>query len=231
MCQTLVMFWWTADQVLEWLRSRGAIRASDGLWSAGGDVGLSDNQLVHEIIEEALEDPDLSPRDRLNLGFGIFDYFNDSAAGMYLRWEFVGENAAHPQQLELAWAFCREMLEREVEPDSVGYWLWAYWFEYSETADVSFIAVTSGFTTLNTEARLDEPLTRRIARVLRDSGPVPWSTKLPVFTKATTVPALHGALRTAIELSEKDFYGQTDRASASALLASLTRHDRDRRTQ
>jgi len=226
MCQNRDMFWWGSDQVLAWLSEHGARQLPDGSWTVGPQSALPSNELIHELIDDALADPDLEPAERLRLGFGMLDHFDEYAVAMYLGWEFTGVDASHAHEQDLLWAFCREMLERKMEPQAVGYWLWVDWFEDPVTSALAFHEMVTGASGLTMNPGENEPLRRRIDRVLRLSGPVPWEAKQPVFEAALGYPYLHDALRAAITAAERDMYGQLDVAAASLLISRLPAEER-----
>ncbi|MFI9102085.1 hypothetical protein ACIGXA_16330 [Streptomyces fildesensis] len=66
-----------------------------------------------------------------------------------------------------------------------------------------------------------EPLLRRTRRVLRNSGPVPWPVKFPVYQAALTQPDLHLALFRGLLNSYHDIYGSLELRPALTLLAKL----------
>lgn len=219
--EDLNMFWWGPDRVQGWLTAHDVLHAADGSWSANDQSNLSANELIHEIIDDALRDPDISLDDQVRLGFGLLDFFDDYAAAMYLRWEFVGVAPRFAGEIELVWRFCREVLEREIEATSVSYWLWVDWFEDQATSDNAFRQMVEGYESLPAGASADDPVFRRIYRVVRASGPVPWDTKSPVYNAAAEIPALIPAVRQAIEASERDYYGRIDERAAQRLISKL----------
>jgi hypothetical protein len=221
MCQNREMFWWGSDRVLGWLSDNDAKQSLNGQWSLGARPELTSNELIHEVIDRALTDPGLEPDERLRLGFGMLDHFDDYAVAMYLAWEFTGVSAPHAHQLDLLWIFCREVLERESELEAVGYWLWVDWFEDPVTSSSTFREMVVGASGLTLESGLDQPVRRRIDRVLRLSGPVPWETKQPVFEAAVRDPHLHDALRVAISAAKQDVYGQLNISAAARLLSQI----------
>jgi len=226
MCQNREMFWWGSDQVLGWLSDNDAKQSPKGQWALGARSELTSNELIHEVIDHALTDPALDPDERLCLGFGMLDHFDDYAVAMYLAWEFTGVNAAHAHRLDLLWIFCREVLERENESEAVGYWLWVDWFEDIATSVSSFHEMVVGAGRLTLESGLDQQARRRIDRVLRLSGPVPWETKEPVFEAAVRDPQLHEALRVAISAARQDVYGQLNVSAAARLLSQIPEDER-----
>jgi hypothetical protein len=214
-----VRFWWTGEQVVDWLARRGAIRQPGGLWTLRDlDGSLATNDLLHEIMDDALEDPDLSSNERLALGFGLLDEFDDYAAAMYLGFEFDGPDADHVDQIDLVWEFCRDVLERPDESEAVPYWLWVEWFEDPAWSSIAFAAVRGS---LPARLAVDSADLRRLDRILRISGPVAWAEKRPLLDYAVQRPVLHSAAREAIAAAERDLYGQIDQGEAATLLARL----------
>lgn len=209
------MFWWSHERTLEWLMAQGATRSADAGWSwVGSPDPLSNNDLAHELVDVALEDPSLSPSDRLQLGFGLLDLLDDYAVAMYLTWEFTGVDASHRDELDLVWDYCREILERPEESESVPYWLWVEWFEDLKTVRTAFERVAASWDQTGISPAGD----RRIDRVLRVSGPVPWDVKEPVYRAALARPDLHPALLEALRGSFHDLYGKIDSAVALELI-------------
>ena len=194
----------------------------DGPWSVNGMTGLSSNDLIHEVLDEALDDPLIPALDRLHLGFGMLDHFDDYAAAMYLRWQFHGSNPAHADKIDLVWSFCREMLERERQSSAVEYWLWVDWFEDRDTSDQAFGEVIRGCE-LDRKAVNSAAVIRRIDRVIRNCGPVAWDTKAPVYRAAVNDPRLHDALAEGLARSVSDIYGQIDTRAAASLSKQLRR--------
>jgi hypothetical protein len=213
------MFWWPPERVREWLKEHGATQSGDGSWTSGGESSADD--VIHDLVPAALADANLAPDDRINLGFGLLDLLEAYGVAMYLRWEFTGRDATHADELDLVWEFCRELLERESSASAVEYWLWVDWFEDPDTSVTGFEQVTRGSTQLTPETCPDDPVLRRVDRVLRNSGPVPWAAKAPTLELAVKVPSLREAARQALANSERDYYGQIDIAEAAKLQTIL----------
>jgi hypothetical protein len=97
------------------------------------------------------------------------------------------------------------------------------WFEDRTTAALVFTRVL-GHTVreMGSLERLREgPLRRRAARVLENSGPVPWAEKHDVLEVAATVPELHHAVFRALLTARNDYYGDVEPAAALGILERL----------
>lgn len=178
---------------------------------------MTSNELAHELTEAALDDLSLAPGDRLMLGFGLLDLLDDYAVALYLLGEFVGVDAPHPNELTIVWRYCREVLERCAEPITVSHWLWADWFESPDTVLTAFSSVSVGWD----DANAGEETIRRIDRVLRISGPVPWDVKLPMYRNALNRPVLWAALLDGLRGSFHDVYGSIDGDDALVMTERL----------
>lgn len=208
------MFWWSQERTVEWLAARGIARAGDDAWTiASSEQSLTDDDLAHEL-GWAPGDPDLNPEDRLMLWFGLLDLLDNYASAMYLAWEFNGVKAAFADRLPLVWEFCREVLERPEKPSGVPYWLWVDWFEDPVTSTLAFTSVVGVVSSAPADLR-------RVDRVLRVSGPVPWETKRPLFEKSIAFAELHAAVLEGLQGSVRDVYGQVDPDGAIAILNRL----------
>lgn len=175
------------------------------------------DDVAHGLIPLVLQDPDLDPADRLEVGLGLLELLDHYWVTVELRW-FV--NAAGDEALAAThWQAVRDHLEEPEPSDAVLYSLWVDWFEDPATVERAFAEVLG-----NDVAALgggDERLLRRAAAVLRESGPVPWRFKHPVYEAATEVPALRPAVYRGLLTSYHDIYGFLEIGPALALLDRL----------
>ncbi|MFB4315739.1 hypothetical protein [Actinomadura sp. 21ATH] len=187
---------WLAEEGITW----------EGGWTDPEGRPLTPGELAHECAFAMLEDPDLDPAGRLELAFGLLDLVDEYWVTCEMR--FAVLNGKVPRAV--LWDGYRRRLEAAAEPDAVTYSLWVDWFEDRETVAEAFAEVLAG-----------TPGERRMRRVLRHSGPVPWETKLPVLRAAAADPALRDSVFRALLAAYHDFYGDLVPDEALALLRSL----------
>ncbi len=189
---------------LRWLARHGADPADAG-------------EVAHALTDAALTDPDLTDRERLELGLGLLEVLEHYWVTVELEW-FL-ERAADPALYAVYWQAYREHLEQPVPTEAVLYTLWVELFPYPATGawhemlgrDVDLLAT----------AAEGGALRRRARAVLADSGPVPWEVKLPVYQVAATVPELRGGLYRGLLHGYHDTYGSLEPAAALELLERL----------
>jgi hypothetical protein len=205
-----------------WLAEQGVTRLGAGRWLSQGNE-CSARELAHQWVEDALID-DLPPADLLRRGFGLLDlldqYWVTFEIGCFLADE------PDPAIRAAFWAGYRERLEREEPVEQVLYSLWVDWFEDRTTSDEAFREMLADdVRELRSRNRLADlaagPLHRRAARVLENSGPVPWLSKHDVYQAAATVPALHQSVFRGLLTGYHDVYGDLDPAAALTLLDQL----------
>jgi hypothetical protein len=136
--------------------------------------------------QRALEAPELSPHQRLELGLGLVDLLDSYGVTMYLRFELLGGGSL-PAFTPEVWDYFREALGRDIEPFAVSYSLWVDWFEDRDTAPLWFSEMVRGFETASSN---DVPpaLMNRLRRILKNSGPVPWAAKSTVLFSLVSIP-------------------------------------------
>ncbi|WP_433788830.1 hypothetical protein [Actinoplanes sp. CA-252034] len=211
-----------ADDALIWLAAQGVTRLGPGRWhSTEDDAEMSDGELAHEWAACMLGDEGRAPAERVRITLGLLDLIDEfwvtTELAFFLNPYYNG--ATDDQAAAQAfWAGVRARLERPSVPDQLLYTLWVEWFEDHRASERAFAEVLG-----DDLQRLpgDEALQRRADRVLRNSGPVPWSGKRLVYSAVAAMPSLAPALFRGILLSYHDYYGSLEPAEALALLDRL----------
>lgn len=108
-------------------------------------------------------------------------------------------------------ALLEEADERLAAP--VAYALWVDEFESPDTVDLAWTRCAT------TPAAGDDAGARRLDRVLRVSGPVPWRLKWPRYEALAADPRWHEAIAVGLVGSAFDVFGQLEVAGAVDLLA------------
>ncbi len=227
-------------EALQFLAAEGVTPLRPGWWQQNG-AEVSSNDIAHEMTSVLLDENEgeaeangengeneennesktdgeskTDPAQRLSIAFGLIDLLDEWWVTVEIGWFLARQD--DPAITAAFWDGYRELLER-VEPcEPVLYSLWVDWFEDHQTAATAFAEVLG-----NDAGRLaeDGPMRRRAARVLENSGPVPWAVKHDVYLAAKAVPELHPALFRAVLLSHHDYFGDLEPAAALALLDSL----------
>lgn len=210
-----------------WLAEQGVTQVGDNHWTsaeAPEDGPLTNNEVAHGWAYEALEDPDLDTADRSRLGIGLLDLLDDYWVTVVIGFAMARETDPLPDQP--VWAAYRRRLEAPEPADPVTYSLWVDWFEVHDRVEHAFAEVLGNdVDDLRAGGRLHElshePLLRRTRWVLRNSGPVPWPVKFPVYQAALTQPDLHLALFRGLLNGYHDLYGRLELRPALTLLAKL----------
>ncbi|WP_336209591.1 hypothetical protein [Nonomuraea sp. LPB2021202275-12-8] len=211
------------ERARRWLAEEGVLQIGEDSWTSG-DGRLTTNEVAHTWTRAALEDPDLDPAGRLRLALGFLDLLDDYWVTCEIRFDLVP--ALNPEHARLLWDAYRRRLEAPEPAEPVTYSLWVDWFEDRATAEAAFAEVLGDdVEELRARDRLHEaaqdPLCRRVRRVLEISGPVPWPVKHPVFQALAGIPALHAALFQGLRAGWHDAYGDLEPRSAHALLRRL----------
>ena len=133
-------------------------------------------------------------------------------------WTFLSHAFQHYRELSEEgrkgfWHWYRDLLEqpddRLAEP--VLYSLWVDFFEVEDKdAWREVTAYGSGWE-------------RRVERVVRVSGPVPWKDKAPLYARLIDVEGAVDAVREGLARSASDVYGRIDEREAADLLARISR--------
>lgn len=188
-------------------------------WLTAHDLTMEGDpeQAARDLIDRILEDADLDPAGRLEMGLGLLELLEQYWITVELRW-FV--NGAADEAIWAAhWQAYREYLEEAVAGEAVLHSLWSDWFEDIDTVERAFGEVLGN--DAGALAGGDERLLRRAAAVLRVTGPVPWRIKHPVYVAAAEVERLRPAVFAGILYSHHDLYGSLEIAPALELLDRL----------
>lgn len=212
-----------ADDALRWLASAGVTPLGDGRWRDGEwEVEQTNSDLAHSCAQAIVGDEELSPSERVRHALGLLDLIDEfwvmQELAFYLNPYYVNAET-DPAAAEAFWAGCRTRLEAPEVPSQLLFSLWAEWFEEPGAVAGAFAAVLG-----DDVYRLgdgSEALHRRADRVLRVSGPVPWTLKRDAYEKAATVPELAPALFQAILRGYHDIHGRLEPAEGLALLDRL----------
>ena len=186
---------------------------------------FSDNDVAHTCAWGIFQTgDDTDPAAALRLGFGLLDLLDEFWVMAELS-AFVGNR---PRLRDEALAGIRRRLEASPDSVAVEISLSVEWFEGEPAETAANFAALAGddLVALPAAGRLRElaagPVHRRVARVLKVSGPVPWTAKYPGYRAAAGVPELHDALFHALLSGYHDIYGSLEPAAALSLLRGLT---------
>lgn len=211
-----------------WLNQRGVVPVGTGSWAGpdpwGGQVHTS-NDVAHAWTSQVLADPALDQLDQLRLALGLLELLDDYWVACEIGWRM--RHTHEPAMVTTFWDCYRHHLESPEPLEAVRYSLWVDWFEDPSTVRAAFAQVLGNeVDRLRAADRLDElaggPLFRRAERVLRESGPVPWTVKHRLYTDLAALESLHPALFCGILASYHDVHGDLDPIAALDLLRRLT---------
>jgi hypothetical protein len=198
-----------------------------GAWTGpdpwGGHVHTS-NDVAHAWTSQALTDPALDQLGRLYLALGLLELLDDYWVACEIGWRM--RHTHDPLLVAAFWGAFRRHLESPKPPEAVRYSLWVDWFEDPSTVRTAFAQVLGNdVDRLRAVGRLgdltDGPMFRRAERVLRDSGPVPWTVKFRLYADLAALEPLHPALFCGILASYHDAHGDLDPGAALDLLRRL----------
>ena len=159
--------------------------------------GLAD--VPHEL-SDGWYVPDVSLNERLEMGLRLYREMPCYANTMPLK-DFYGEFEL--SERNRMWQAYRDALDSEDDrlADPIAYSLWVDFFEDQQTVDDAWHETTR---------RDGASWNRRLARVLRVAGPVPWKLKAALFDLLISDVAWHAHLFEAIKGSAFDAYGQIE---------------------
>ncbi len=154
--------------------------------------------------------PALTPAERLALARELYEDMPCYENTLGFRHEY---DSFDPALTDEFWTFYRRLLgsvdDRLAEP--IAYSLWCDYFEDPNVVALAWRAVTAPGPNHD----------RRIGRVLRVSGPVPWHLKYPLLTHLAYTPSWHDLIFQALFAARFDAFGKLDKSEAATLLARL----------
>jgi hypothetical protein len=168
-------------------------------------------QLLGDISEK-LWTSDLGNKEKINLGFELYELFPSYFHFLRPYYEAICNNEiTDPQEKHLIWARLMKYLgEGEEYADPAAYVLWIEFFENENiVAEVwqGLLDHTSG--------------KRSIMRLLECSGPVPFELKDILYNDLLADPVFHPAILFSLLYSAYDVYGQIDNRKAARVLSQL----------
>jgi hypothetical protein len=160
-------------------------------------------EMVPHELQDLWDDRDAPLGERLDLALRVLREMPCYANTMALKWHV---DELDPADRERLYAAYREALDGDDErlTDTVSYSLWVDFFEDQNT-------VTGAW-----EAMIASAPDVRIARVLRISGPVPWTLKAPWF--GWLGKRWRTEIAAAIRSARAEVFGQVDERDARRFL-------------
>lgn len=211
----------SADDVLAWLVTNGITKDSEGRWI---EVVDGESVVLTTFDVASSHTPLAMQGGTVELAVGLLALLDAYWAAAQIYMEVV--NDEQPDRRTAVVSEYRVLLERPADPGAARYSLRVDWFEDRRFSAFAFDAVAGAdIATYSAQGRSAAlglpPLSRRLQRVLEDSGPVPWEAKAPAYSVAAEVPALRNAVFAGILHSYHDICGDLAPPAVLELLDRL----------